>query len=96
MRKPVVALLVAAIVGVVGFGVWANQPEEEKWCYPAQGFRILDDGRTVLLQGGGPDADACSGPETRPGELVLGRDCKVRADDGTVVTTLPPGSTGCG
>lgn len=92
-----IALAVAVLVVALGGGVTylAQRSGEERFCYAAQGFSVLEDGRTVLHQAGGPRPD-CQGPETIEGELVLGVDCKVRADDGAVVTTLPAGSPGCG
>jgi hypothetical protein len=70
VRKPVVALLVVAIAAVGGFGIWANQEPEQRFCLV--GGYIMGtvpglEGYSVTLQDGGePGRDHCDGPE-RPG-----------------------------
>ncbi|HMJ78031.1 MAG TPA: hypothetical protein VK507_18775 [Iamia sp.] len=70
MRKPVIALLLVAIAGVAGFGVWANHEETPRFCLA--GAYIMGtvpglEGYSVTLQDSGtPGPDHCDGPD-RPG-----------------------------
>jgi len=67
VRKAVVALLVVAIAGVAGFGVWANREDEPRFCQA--GAYIMGtvpglEGYSVTLQDSDtPGPDDCDGPD---------------------------------
>lgn len=107
MNKPVVALLVLAIVAVAGFGVWANREPVERFCTLAAA--IVEpppghEGAWVSTEDGGEpgrdhcDADPVPEPIADTEHLRLGFDCAFRDVDGKVVATTSPDLPGgvCG
>ena len=94
VRKSVVALLVVAIAAVGGFGIWANQEPERRFCLV--GGYIMGtvpglEGYSVTLQDGGdPGPDHCDGPD-RPGRYEDDPDDDLGLPAPSS-TEIPPGS----
>ncbi len=95
MNKPVVAALVVAILGVAGFGVWANREDPEPHFCKAGAFIFGEveglEGYSVTLQDGGdPGPDGCDGDD-RPGvESVAVDEVPAPAPDAAPTTTMVP------
>lgn len=92
VRKPVVALLILAIVavaGVGGFAAWARDRGEPRFCHAAapltpRNFELP--GYEVMMQDGGePGPDPCDNPD-RPGSAESD-------DTGDPLADLPPASS---
>jgi hypothetical protein len=103
VRRPnVVAVLVLAIVGVAGVGLWANDQGEPRFCKVGLAAREVDGHWAALQDQGDPGPDRCDmdeapythydvvGDRGDRGGLVLGFDCAVRDRDGEVVTIDDP------
>ncbi|HEU5153031.1 MAG TPA: hypothetical protein VFU19_21235 [Iamia sp.] len=94
MRTPVVALLVAAIAGVIGFGAWAGRETEPRFC--KGGGYVLDlqpglRGYEVSLQDGGdPGPGDCDNPD-RPATVDPASVDPLSVEPPASSTSLPPG-----
>lgn len=105
VRTWVVVVLVVAISGVTGLGLWADRRASEppRFCTTGLAFAEVDGRGAVLEDQGQPGPDGCDRDavpdpddvdvmvsDTDDDPLVLGFDCAVRAPDGEVVATTAP------